>query len=172
MVHCFEPLPAAADALDRHLGDRVQLHRVALGEAAGLSTMNIAKHDDSSSLLVQKLQAHEFPGTDDIATTQVRLARLDDVLTEPLTRPALLKLDVQGYEAAVLRGAPRVLTEIDEILCECSFVELYEGQPLAAEVVALLHGAGFGLVQVGRTAYGVSGRPLQADFLFRRHPNR
>ena len=123
-------------------------------------------------MLAQKLQPQEFPGTGDVTTAEVRLARLDDVLTAPIVRPALLKLDVQGYEAAVLRGATRILAKIDEILCECSFVELYEGQPLAAEVVALLHAAGFTLVQVGTPAYGTSGQPLQADFLFRRVGNR
>lgn len=172
VVHCFEPLSGPADALARHLGDRVHLHRVALGDAAGKTTMHIAKRDDSSSLLAQKQQAREFPGTEDVALAEVGLARLDDVLTGPIVRPALLKLDVQGYEAAVLSGAGRVLSEIDEVLCECSFVELYEGQPLAAEVVAQLHMAGFALVQVGRTAYGTSGQPLQADFLFRQAGNR
>jgi FkbM family methyltransferase len=170
-VHCFEPLPTAADALARHLRDRVDLYRIALGATTGPTTLNIAERDDSSSLLAQKLQRQEFPGTGDVTTVEVRLARLDDALTKPIVRPALLKLDVQGYEAAVLRGATRTLAKIDEILCECSFVELYEGQPLAAEVVALLHAAGFTLVQVGTPAYGTSGQPLQADFLFRRVGN-
>lgn len=167
-VYCFEPLPKSATLLARMLGDRVELHQVALGEHPGSCDMNVARRDDSSSILAQKWQAQEYPGTRATARVRVRLARLDDVLEPGIARPALLKLDVQGYEAAVLRGATRTLSAIDEVLCECSFLELYEGQPTASAIVAEMQSAGFTLVGVGPASYGVSGQPLQADFLFRR----
>ena len=40
----------------------------------------------------------------------------------------MLKIDTQGYELEVLKGAARTLDRIDYILVETSFVPLYEGQ--------------------------------------------
>ncbi len=101
----------------------------------------------------------------------VRQARLDEVMeADRLAAPTLLKIDVQGYELELLRGAERSLAAIDEILVECSFVELYAGQPLADDVVCHLRERGFGLNGVHSVARGADGRPLQADLLFSRRP--
>jgi hypothetical protein len=56
----------------------------------------------------------------------------------------LLKIDVQGSELQVLQGRRPALDLIDEVYCECSFVELYEGQALADEVICHLRDRGFG----------------------------
>ncbi len=121
-------------------------------------------------LLPKALRHHdEVARTRSVDEVTVRTARLDHELgSADLPSPCLLKIDVQGFEMEVLAGAEALLPSVDEILVECSFVELYDGQPLADEVIVFLLGVGYRL----RGAYGMStdddGRCLQADLLFLR----
>lgn len=77
----------------------------------------------------------------------------------------MLKIDVQGGELDVLRGGSKTLDRLTWVYVECSFRELYIGQPPADEVVEHLRGAGFRLAGLGHVSY-VGGEAIQADFLF------
>jgi len=68
--------------------------------------MHISQRDDSSSLLpITEAQNTLFPGTSEVSTQDVQVAPLNDfVAPQDLRPPALLKIDVQGYELAVLNG--------------------------------------------------------------------
>ncbi|MFZ1337577.1 MAG: FkbM family methyltransferase, partial [Paracoccaceae bacterium] len=83
--------------------------------------------------------------------------------------PALLKIDVQGYEQQVLEGCETLLSRFDWVFAELSFVELYAGQTLAPEVIGWLETRGFRLdgVYVSDMSYK-NGRMIQGDFLFHR----
>jgi hypothetical protein len=89
------------------------------------------------------------------------------VSAEELEAPALLKLDVQGYELQALRGCEALLEHFAYIYAECSFIELYTGQALADEVAGWLAERGFRQTGVGNLASDREGRSVQADFLFR-----
>lgn len=132
--------------------------------------MHISHRDDSSSLLsISSVQTAMFPGTEEIATTEVRVAPLDEFVTaDDLMAPAMLKLDVQGFEYEALIGCESLLPRFDWVYCECSFVELYSGQKLAWEIIDWLSTRGFGLAGVFNPAYDRRGQTVQADFLFRR----
>lgn len=171
-VHCFEPVPAALAALRAVVGTNpsVRIHPVALSSSAGDAVLHVSASDDSSSLLTPNalLQA-TYPQTRSVGEVTVRTDRLDhDLQSADLTAPCLLKIDVQGFEMEVLVGATELFPLIDEILVECSFVELYEGQPLADEVTAYLLGQGYRLRGVYGMSSDDSGRCLQADLLFAR----
>jgi FkbM family methyltransferase len=173
-LHCFEPLPEARETLASALGEhpRLRVHGVALGATNRTDTFNVAASDDSSSLLTATAtQTASFPKTEVAERRSVEVARLDDIVPpQAVSRPCLLKVDVQGYELEVLRGAQAMLDVVDELLIECSFVELYEGQPLAAEIVALCADRGFPLAGVFSLVRDEGGRCLQGDFLFVRSP--
>ncbi|WP_370362876.1 FkbM family methyltransferase [Mucilaginibacter flavidus] len=49
--------------------------------------------------------------------------------------PDFIKLDVQGYELEVLKGASNILESIQFILCEVSLIEVNKNSPLIAEVI-------------------------------------
>jgi hypothetical protein len=84
-----------------------------------------------------------------------------------LPGPVLLKLDVQGYEMAALRGARVLLNRVDAVLTEASFVPFYEGQALFDELHAWLTEAGFRLTGGAMSAVS-QGRWEQGDFLYER----
>jgi len=135
----FEPLPGPREVLRRVMPRRrpVRLFEEALSDRAGTATFHVSRADDSSSLLpIAAAQVATFPGTEEVAQLTVRTVRLDEVLTrDDLEPPVLLKIDAQGGELAVIEGASGVLAAINTILVECSFAELYEGQPTADAVI-------------------------------------
>lgn len=167
-IVCFEPLQEASERIREVVDGPVDVHVSAVGADTGTLTLNVSGRDDSSSLLPIGRQATEFPGTAAAGSREVQVVTLEPFLDGDVARPVLLKIDVQGFELEVLRGAGPGLDHVDEILCECSFVELYTGQALAAEVVAYLHGRGFELVNVAGIAIAAGARQLQADLTFRR----
>ena len=124
--------------------------------------------DDSSSLLkIGKNQTTVFPGTGEKNTEEINVAPLDYFINiEDLNSPVFVKIDVQGYELEVLKGSKSLIDEFDYIYVECSFVELYEGQALADEVIAYLANYSFRLKGVYNTFYDKKGIAVQGDFLF------
>ena len=175
-LHCFEPLPEARDKLVALVGSRrdVRIYGFALGSTGTSAQLHISAKGDSSSLLpITPRQVEAFPGTGERDRMVVRQARLDEVMeADRLAAPTLLKIDVQGYELEVLRGAEHVLHLMDEILVECSFAELYADQPLVDGVVCHLQSKGFVPAGVFSVVHDRAGRCLQADFLFQRSSTR
>lgn len=58
----------------------------------------------------------------------------------------LLKLDVQGAELLVLKGAPETLSRTAVVYTEVEFAPLYKNQPLFHDIDALLRASGFELI--------------------------
>jgi FkbM family methyltransferase len=171
-LHCFEPVPAALDTLRQVLDGRagVHVHPVALGREPGEARLHVSASDDSSSLLPvgSRLQS-AYPGTRTVEEISVPVARLDELLDPAeLAGPCLMKIDVQGFEAEVLRGAAGLLPAVDDVLVECSFVELYEGQPLADDLIAWMRDEGYRLRGFYSLMTDDAGSCLQADLLFSR----
>lgn len=165
----FEPLAQPARQFEAALrGDaNVTLHCVAIGPEPGAAMMHVAAEDDSSSLLPIGAAQHEISGTTEVRTETIQIETLSSrISVDQLKPPALLKIDVQGYELSTLRGCEPLLDRFSYIYVECSFVELYRGQALAAEVIDYLHQRGFKLCGVYNTAFDRKGIAVQADMLF------
>lgn len=171
-IIAFEPMVDAAERFEKIFsGDsRVTLHRVALGAECADSEIHLSAKRDSSSLMPQAAQADYFPQTKEIGTEKIQVAPLSTCVTEnDLVGPVLMKIDVQGFEGDVLRGSADLLKQIDWVYCEASFVELYQDQPLAGDIIAFLATNNFALASVVVDDFMVfDGRAVQADFLFQR----
>lgn len=171
-VVSFEPLPGPVHVFRSvFLRDTfVVLHDAAIGPQSLRSSMHVSARDDSSSLLpISNLQSEIFPGTAEVSTVEVHVAPLDSFVSpEEIVGPALLKLDVQGFEYEALLGCESMLSCFDYVYCECSFVELYSGQKLAGEVIVWLSERGFQLKGIFNSAYDSLGQAVQADFFFHR----
>ena len=165
----FQELQRAADA-----DPRWECRRVALGEAEKSLPINVSGFSPSSSLLtVAGKHLEVWPHSATVGTEDVPVTRLDN-LAGPLglkDHKTLLKIDVQGYESRVLRGAADCLSYIRAAYVELLFSPLYEGQSKYYEVMAALEAAGLHFVglfdtfpdpQTGYALYG-DGLFIRAD---------
>lgn len=167
---CFEPLPEPRAKLVRVTRVRAEFHACTLGAAPGTGQTHLASRADSSSLLALGARQKSIFGMDESGTLPVPIQRPDSIVTPPLARPSLLKLDVQGFELQVLEGATSLLPEIDAVYVEVSYIEPYEGQALHREIERFLEQVGYRLD--GRfNPHLHQGQPVQADLLFRRAPS-
>ncbi len=158
----IDPLPENAPLLEQMVaGDgKLAYWQGAVGSVDG--HLAIRSHGDQSSVLMAADE--EFRG----AELLVELRTLDSFLDSGhVRRPNLVKLDVQGYELEVLRGATRVLQAAGAVLVELSFRRLYVDQPLAHEVIGLLADHGFRIADICTYSQRArDGALLQADVLF------
>lgn len=171
-IIAFEPLKEPASKFEKlFINDSAtSLEQVAIGPERKSTVIHVSAKDDSSSLLpINKIQHELYPGTSEIGTLNIRVHRLNDFLgPEQVVSPALLKIDVQGYELETLKGCDDLLIYFDLIYIECSFIELYEGQSLVNDVVDWLHARKLRFSGVYNMSYDKSGNAIQGDFLFSR----
>jgi FkbM family methyltransferase len=167
-VHAFEPLSKHCRAFRTNVGNLagVTLHEVALGSVNSRLEMQIANLSDASSLLsVQEATAteNELPSGE---CEQVRISPLDEYVGQnSLPLPDLLKMDVQGYELEVLRGASKCLDSARALIIEVSFVSLYKHQCMFHEIVAFCAARGF-FVKAFAHGTALGQYVPQADVLF------
>ncbi len=166
----FEPLPGPVEQFRRvFAGDaKVTLQETAIGPNNGTEIMHVSRKDDSSSLLpITALQERMFPGTAEVGRQSVEIGPLSKFVSpKDIAPPALLKLDVQGYELEALKGCEDLLDRFAYVYVECSFVELYRGQAYADQVIIFLQNQGFRLTGVYNLSYDDKGQAIQGDFFF------
>ena len=168
----FEPLKEPAALFRRIFSSDplVVLHEMAIGPEEKEMAIHVSRADDSSSLLpITVLQNSLFPGTDEKEIRLVQVKPLEAVLSaKDIKSPALLKMDVQGFERDALEGCKSLLASFCYVYVECSFVELYAGQSLAHGVISFLSEFGFALGGVYNLGYDKEGTAIQGDFLFKK----
>ena len=90
-----------------------------------------------------------------VAETEIQTHRLDDIPDIPDID--YLKLDVQGAELDIIRGAPRLLSGATVVHTEVEFVPMYTDQPLFGDVDVAMRKLGFWLHKLD----GIQGRVMQ-----------
>ena len=169
-IDSFEPLAEAAEKFKRVFrGDtNTHLYQYAIGIGKATMTIHVSERDDSSSLLpIGPTQSKLFPHTGEREVRKVPVLALGEAIdVDALSAPSLLKIDVQGFELEVLIGSKSILRRFSHIYVECSFIELYEGQALADDIIAFLQKYGFQLAGIYNMVYDKKGIAIQADFLF------
>jgi FkbM family methyltransferase len=154
LVMAFEPHPRTFELLESNAARwrgrggvaDVELHQVALSDHAGEGTL-IAGPSFDEHMGMAALASDESPAKESAVT--VTVARLDDALS-PGDRPGALKIDVEGHEPEVLRGARRLLTDgaIRDIVFE-------DHDPYPSEATAIVEEAGYSLLSLDNGLFGL-----------------
>lgn len=171
-IMSFEPLSQAFGMLsERSRNDGLwDVRNLALGAKPGKSVIHIAGNSASSSLLAM-LPAHALaaPYSKYVGDEEIAVETLDRVWSGlgAWEGNVWLKLDTQGYEAEVLRGAAQSLQYIQCVQMEMSLIPLYEDSASFEELLAQMKDLGYQLVglEPGFTD-NQSGRLLQVDGVF------
>lgn len=148
-IHCFEPLPDVCTELKRRTAGLtgVAVHNIGLSDRAGPQSMYRSDFSPSSSLLpMAELHRSEWPQSSGQTQVEVRLERLDDwaaAHAAELSPGLLIKIDVQGFERAVIDGGADTLRLARFVVAEVSFSELYVDQPLFEHIDARMRELGF-----------------------------
>ena len=156
-VHVFEPLPENGDRIRRLIalnpGRNIHLHPLAVGE-----------RDSTAELLVMpetsmaKLGASSFQnGQERRSSLSVAVRSLDAMVSDgTLQEPHVMKIDVEGAEVMVLRGALGVIRRSRPHL----FIEVHSS-PLREECRQLLEAEGYQVELLDRDTAGAARSDIQ-----------
>jgi FkbM family methyltransferase len=151
-IHAFEPSPATFEILRRGYGGRpsISLENMALGDREGTLPFHVTKdYSVNDSLLEPAWNA----GGDEVL---VRVETLDRYCEAyGIDHVDFLKIDAQGYDLNVLRGAGRMLGErrIEAFCVEVSFVDMYKYQPKYVDILSFVNDTGYRLVGLYEQSY-------------------
>ena len=167
--------PAHGAPLEARFKDRPQVSIVksCVGESFGEVIFNVYEFDAASSLYSCQSGHLESLGlSGQSIPLKLPMTTLKELMPNDLATLDLLKLDCQGAELSVLKGAGARIRDISWIYCEVSIDPIYDGAPLFGELHAFLRKAGFELRCM--SGFSGAGQSIQwADALYsntRRHP--
>lgn len=189
----FEPDPVECARLNQEAShERLSAAAVflpfALGERQTRQVMHLCREPGASSLYApNRALLDRFPGAsrvDVMDAVVVEVTSLDALSRGPQAGALLpvdfMKLDTQGSELDILKGASGVLALVQGIEVEVEFAPIYQGQPLFRDVDAFLASNGFTLYKLRRVHWvrrgyagdprGTAGQVMFADALYLRDP--
>lgn len=147
LLHSFEPGPATFRQLEANTQglENVRLVNAGVGSVRGTQVLIENSQSDMSSFLHPAKAAWGSI----VSETEIAVTTLDDYCrAAQVSRIDLLKIDTQGYELEVLRGATGLMAanRIRLIYLEVTFADMYDGLPPFDVLYRFLLDRGFRLV--------------------------
>ena len=162
-ICCFEALEEKVIQLNYLAKDNtnLQVYSVLVGAE---NKEKVALHEaETASSVLDERTYQNFP------VKYYPMKTIDSIVNESFADnpPDFLKIDVQGYELEVLKGAEKSLAQMQVILAEINLLDIHENVPLMAEIIAWLNDRDW----VAYDICGLTRRPLdralwQADLIF------
>lgn len=151
-VIAVEPFSDCCKELEQRFAGnpRIRIENVAMGEKLGEAQLNLYSGNRMNSLLeLDEDPSNIMAGFTKTGATAVRVDTIDNYCQmHRIPKIDLLKIDTQGYDLNVLRGATTMLADrnIGAILLEVNFVPMYSHQPSFVELHGFLVYQGFRIV--------------------------
>lgn len=172
----FEPVRgehARASNLLRLLAKNVniRLFNCGLSNSSSIRDFFVSVKSDCSSYMNPNSASPFYSKSKPSCVEKVAFEPLDRIwvnLQLPDDASILLKIDTQGSELDVLKGAKEILEArlIHYVYLECSDIEHYDGQPSFVEIFTYLRSFGYKLNNVVNCYYDSCGRLSYCDALF------
>lgn len=170
----FEPVREYAALLRSRLSEDPQwtVYDFALGSEPGESEINVTKSPGLNSFLPVRTDIVEGYWNEDsiIGVEKVEIRALDDVLSEAgidcVTSGVYLKLDTQGYDLEVIKGAQCSLKNIRALQTEASIRPIYQGMPSYTETIFAMNENSFELSGMFPVTHDTNLRLIELDFVF------
>jgi FkbM family methyltransferase len=122
--------------MDKYSCSEVKVLCVSISDSTRISELQVAERARASNHLVETAGSSQAAGS---RYSQPTVSLTLDFLLKYFPAPSILKIDTETHESSVLKGAERILNEVQPtILCEVS-------KQNSAEVTGLLHTAGYQL---------------------------
>jgi FkbM family methyltransferase len=166
----FDPLPETPQKLQARYRNRYEFdfHAVALGSAD--STLELKIVGGRSSLL-EPIKLDKNYVENHSGNISVPVRRLDDVIAERnYAKPYGMKIDTEGFEMQVLKGAPKTLANTEFIIAEVSVRQRFKESYTFSEIVAFLAKRGLEFFAVLNDQPMVQQRFYDCLFIRKTHP--
>lgn len=148
-IYSFEPIEEMINKQRKFFRYKknITFYNVALGSSIKLKEFLITNRMDSSSFLRIMEGTNKNQNYKVVEKRNIKIETLDNLLLkEKICHPILVKMDVQGYELEVLKGASDLLKKIDYLLVEVSENEMYQNQPTEKIMIEYLKNLNFKLL--------------------------
>ena len=172
-MHSFEPNPAPFSALSDKWGNTpgVVLNNVALADLNGTSPFHATRISEAASLLspTERMRMISVEHKYDYEVISIRTETLDNYCRAVnCGKIDILKIDVQGAELCVLKGARALLQRemISAIYVETTFAACYEGQTNYSGLMSYLSCFGYELWDISPFLYTSRDRLWAANSIF------
>ena len=154
IIHSFEPFPDSYEVfINLHKDNlNVNLNKYALSNDIGSSILNVNKSVDTNSFLEsKKIGANSDKSCVSVGQILIETNTIDNYCSKNNIKEIdILKIDVQGFEIEVLKGALDMLKNgsIKLIYIETYFKQQYVNQPLFHDISKLLYNHNFALQDI------------------------
>lgn len=153
-VHSFEPIPWFAAKLRTDLPSTVIVHEVAASDEEGEAILRIPYKDSIEQHGTTTIeQGNPLQDADEVKEVVVRRATLDQLVNEPV---GFIKIDVEGHELSVLKGAQGILIRDKPVIQVESEQRHFETAPFC--IISYLETHGYtGTVLFGDHLFSLQG---------------
>ncbi|MEO0974508.1 MAG: FkbM family methyltransferase [Pseudomonadota bacterium] len=161
-----DPLPESEQLTAPTVAGRnYRFFNCALGASEGTVTLRREIDNKAKSSLLARSELTRSDGQ--FSEHEVPLRTLDALMSEiDVKQPLGLKIDTEGYELEVLKGASDTLARCEFVILECSVRRRFEGSYRAEELISYLGERGFTLAFVLSNHADRRGRIMFIDLGF------